>query len=199
MTRAAVVDSAAALGSGEGLDGLSIGRIASELGLSKSGVIGHFGSKENLQLAAVEAAAQRFRAEVWDPVAGEPAGLTRLRALMEAWLSYLEREVFPGGCFLTAAAVEFDDRPGAVRDAVAATWTLWLDVLEREAARAQAQEELASEISPRQIVLQLNAYVMAGNWNKQLFRQPEALTPSRVAIDRLLEMRPLPASRSSPP
>ncbi len=186
LTRAAVLDQATALGSKEGLEGLSIGRLAAELGLSKSGVIGHFGSKEGLQLAAVEAAARRFRAEVWKPAAGEPAGLTRLRALMEGWLSYLEREVFPGGCFLTAASAEFDDRPGAVHDAIAGVWRLWLDVLEREIATAQAQGELESELGPRQIAFQLHAYVMAGNWEKQLFPQPGELASSRDAVARLL-------------
>ena len=165
---------------------LSIGRLASDLRLSKSGVIGHFGSKENLQLAAVEASVRRFREEVWDPAANEPAGLTRLRAVMESWLSYLEREVFPGGCFLTAASAEFDDRPGAVRDAVAAAGKLWLDVLEREVATAQGHGDLASGPGAREIAFQLHAYVMQGNWGKQLFRQPEALADSRAAIARLL-------------
>jgi len=186
LTRTAVVARAVDLGSLEGLEVLSIGRLANDLGLSKSGVIGHFGSKENLQLAAVEASIRRFREEVWEPAASEPAGLARLRAVMEAWLSYLEREVFPGGCFLTAASAEFDDRPGVVRDAVAAAGKRWLDVLEREAVTAQEQGELAGEPSARQIAFQLHAYVVQANWGKQLFRQPEPLANSRVAIARLL-------------
>ena len=186
LTRAAVLDQATALGSQEGLEGLSIGRLAAELGLSKSGVIGHFGSKESLQLAAVDAAARRFRAEVWKPCSDQPAGLARLRALMEGWLSYLEREVFPGGCFLTAASAEFDDRPGAVRDAIADVWRLWLDVLEREIATAQAQGDMANDLGARQIAFQLHAYVMAGNWEKQLLRQPGELASSRRAVARLL-------------
>ncbi len=161
--------------------------MAAEAGLSKSGVIGHFGSKEQLQLATVEAAIRRFRDEVWAPVSEQPGGLARLRALMASWLSYLEREVFPGGCFLTAAAIEFDDRPGPVRDAVAAAWRVWLDVIEREVATAQTRGQLAAlDASPRQLAFELHAYVTAGNSAKQLFRDPAALEASRVAIDRLL-------------
>ena len=187
MTRAAILERATALGSSEGLEALSIARLATEVGLSKSGVIGHFGSKEKLQLATVEAAIRRFRDEVWVPVAEQPGGLLRLRALMASWLSYLEREVFPGGCFLTAASIEFDDRPGPVRDAIAAAWRRWLDVIEREVATAQAHRQLAArDASPRQIAFQLHAYVTAGNLAKQLFRDTEALDASRVAIERLL-------------
>ena len=175
------------MGSSEGLEALSIARLATEVGLSKSGVIGHFGSKEKLQLATVEAAIRRFRDEVWVPVSEQPGGLPRLRALMASWLSYLEREVFPGGCFLSAASIEFDDRPGPVRDAIAAAWRLWLDVIERDVATARAQGQLAaSDVSASQIAFQLHAYVTAGNLAKQLFREAEALEASRVAIERLL-------------
>ena len=187
MTRAAVLERATALGSSEGLEALSIARLATEVGLSKSGVIGHFGSKEKLQLATVDAAVRRFRDEVWVPISEQPGGLPRLRALMASWISYLEREVFPGGCFLTAASIEFDDRPGPVRDAIAAAWRLWLDVIEREVAAARDQGQLAaSDVSPRQIAFELHAYVTAGNLAKQLFRDTDALEASRVAIGRLL-------------
>lgn len=177
------------LGSAIGLEAVSIGRLADELGLSKSGVIGPFGSKEALHLAAVQAASERFRAEVWDPVADLPQGLPRLVAIVDAWFSYLERDVFPGGCFLSAASLEFDDRPGAVRDAIAATWTHWLAVLEREAATAQERGELGGEPSARQLAFQLNAYVMAGNWAKQLFGGSTSLAGARAAAQQLLTRR----------
>jgi hypothetical protein len=99
---------------------------------------------------------------------------------------YLERSVFPGGCFLTAASLEFDDRPGAARDAVAGAWRLWLRLIEQEVATAQGQAELNRDLDPEQVAFQLHAYVMAGNWAKQLFEDPAALTPSRLAIERLL-------------
>lgn len=190
MTRAAVLERATALGSREGLVTLSIGRIAQELGLSKGGVIGHFGSKEQLQLAAVEVAVARFRDEVWAPASGEPSGLARLRTLMDNWISYLERRIFPGGCFLTAVSSEFDDRPGSVRDAVAGAWRRWLFVLEGEVAEAQARGQLVSELSPSQITFQLHAFVSEANWAMQLFRDPGALTNARAAISALLTEAP---------
>lgn len=185
-TRSAILGRATALGSIEGLEALSLGRLADDLGLSKSGVYGHFGSKENLQLWAVDTAIARFREEVWEPAAAQRPGLRRLRAVMEAWLSYLERSVFPGGCFLTAASLEFDDRPGPVREAVARAWRLWLGLIEQEVRTAQGQGELGGDLDPKQLAFQLNAYVMAGNWGKQLFGDPGALDSSRTAIDRLL-------------
>jgi AcrR family transcriptional regulator len=187
VTRRRIVDRAADLGSVEGLEALSIGRLADDLGLSKGGVIGPFGSKEELQLAAVEAATIRFRQEVWDPIADRRAGLARLIALIDAWFSYLEREVFPGGCFLTAASLEFDDRPGPVRDAVAHAWALWLKVIEREIREAQEQGEITRELGPSDIALELHGHVMAGNWAKQLFGDLGAIAASRAAVGRLIE------------
>jgi AcrR family transcriptional regulator len=186
QTRNAILGRATALGSLEGLEALSIGRLADDLGLSKSGVYGHFGSKQRLQLSTVEAALASFQNEVWEPAAGEPAGLPRLRAVMDAWLSYLERSVFPGGCFLTAASLEFDDRPGPIRETVARGWKRWLRVLEHEVATAQDKGELDAGLDPGQVAFQLNSYVMAGNWAKQLYGGAEGLAASRAAIDRLL-------------
>ncbi len=185
-TRAAVVDRTVELGSAEGLEAISVGRLATELGLSKSGVIGPFGSKEELQLAALRAALDRFTEEVWAPAAGRSPGLERLRAMVDAWFSYLEREVFPGGCFLTAASLEFDDRPGPMRDAIAKSWTRWLALLEQEARTAQQRGELGSDTDPAQLAFQLNAYVMAGNWGKQLYGGPAPLQAGRAAAHQLL-------------
>jgi AcrR family transcriptional regulator len=185
-TRTAILDRATELGSQEGLEPLSIARLAAELQLSKSGVIGHFGSKEELQLAAVKSGIRRFSREVWDPVASQPAGIVRLRALMESWVSYLERDVFGGGCFLTAAAIEFDDRPGPVRDALVSAWRRWLDLMESEVDTAQARGDLRDDLTPGQVAFQLHAYVTAGNGAKQLFRDASALAATREAIARLL-------------
>jgi AcrR family transcriptional regulator len=196
MTKASVLDHAGALGSVEGLEALSIGRLATEAGLSKSGVVRHFVSKQELQLATVQAAIDRFGVEVWEPVSTEKPGLTRLRLLMERWLSYLERDVFPGGCFLTAASLEFDDRPGPVRDAVAAAWRRWLGLLEADAASAQRHGELAGDLSPRQIAFQLHAYASEANWARRLLRDPDAVERSRGAIARLLESERQPSAEA---
>ncbi|CAN5542194.1 TetR family transcriptional regulator [soil metagenome] len=189
-TRGAVLDRAVDIGSAEGLETLSIGRLAGELRMSKIGVVGQFGSKLELQLAAIEAANRRFRAEVWDPVAAEPEGLPRLRAVMGSWISYLEREVFPGGCFLTAAAIEFDDRPGPVRDAIGNAWGLWMRVLEREVAVAQRAGDLGEYPGPAQLAFELHSAVLGGNFARQLFGGEDALSPSRAAVARLLGHEP---------
>src|SRR3954470_20880844 len=117
-TRAAILDRAVNLASTPGLEGLTIGRLAAELEMSKSGLFGHFGSKEELQLATIEEASTRFVSEVIQPTLAEPEGVPRLRALGERCLDYLKRGVFAGGCFFAAASIEFDDRPGPVGDRV---------------------------------------------------------------------------------
>ncbi|HWH43664.1 MAG TPA: TetR/AcrR family transcriptional regulator [Thermoleophilaceae bacterium] len=185
-TRAAVASSAADLASAEGLASVSLGRIAEQIGISKSGVIGPFRSKEELQLATLRAAAERFRAEVWEPAADLEPGIERLRGVMEAWFSYLERDVFPGGCFLTAAAHEFDGRPGRVRDAIARTWELWLGVLEAEARTAQEAGALSRDRSARQVALELNALAMSANMAKQLHGWPDPTAHAREAAGRVL-------------
>jgi AcrR family transcriptional regulator len=116
-TRTAILDRAVDVASSDGLEGLTIGRLAGELNMSKSGLFAHFGSKEDLQLATVQAAAQRFLDDVVLPAQTAQEGAPRLRAYCEGYVDHLERSVFPGGCFWGAAAAEFDDRPGPVRDA----------------------------------------------------------------------------------
>jgi AcrR family transcriptional regulator len=186
QTRQSILTSATALGSTLGLEALSIGKLAAEVGVTRSGVTGHFPSKQELQLAAIEEGGRSFRREVWEPVAGERAGIVRLRATMESWLSYLERDVFPGGCFLMAASLEFDGRPGPVRDAVAAALRRWLAVLEADVATAQADGDLDAACPPAQVAFELNGHVMAGNWAKQLFGGAEGLDAAATAIERTL-------------
>src|SRR6202046_3553710 len=119
-TRTTILRAAAGLASVDGLDGLSIGRLATELAMSKSGLFAHFGSKEELQLATIEEAREIYAREVIEPARAGGAGIIRLHALCEAFLSYLERAVFPGGCFFASAMAEFDSKaPGPVRDRIA--------------------------------------------------------------------------------
>src|SRR3954453_20936526 len=115
-THEAILDHAVALASTDGLEGLTIGRLATDVRMSKAGVIGHFGTKEALQLEALERAIEAWRAAVWDPVAGEEPRVPRLRALARRWSAFLGDCPFPGGCFVSAASFEFDDRPGAIRE-----------------------------------------------------------------------------------
>ncbi|MEV4802430.1 TetR/AcrR family transcriptional regulator [Nonomuraea sp. NPDC049421] len=181
-TRAAILDRSVAVASKEGLEGLTIGRLAAELGMSKSGVLGHFGSKEALQLAALGRAGEVFRAEVWEPVVAVAPGLTRLRALCEAWVSYLERQVFPGGCFFVAAAHEFDGRPGAVRDAVESLFDAWRARLLKEIGRAVAAGELPQSTDQAGLAFELTGLAMALNHAIQLHRDPEAAAWARRAF-----------------
>ena len=185
-TRTEIVERALELGSLEGLEGLTIGRLAGDVGMSKSGLIRHFGSKEGLQLAALGAAIDLFQREIWDPVADQPPGLERLRAICAAWVSYLERDLLPGGCFLTAAASEFDGRGGPVREATRKAWARWLRVIEREVSAAIEAGELPADTDPEQVAFELNGIVMGLNTALQLHDDRSAPTRARRAIDRLL-------------
>lgn len=154
--------------------------------MSKAGVLGHFGTKEGLQLAVLEAAIERFLDEVWRPVEHVEPGLTRLQAISEAWLSYLERGVFPGGCFLTAASTEFDGRPGVVRERVSGALRAWRTTLTREAARATSAGELPRDADPAVIAFQLGALMLGVNQAIQLFQDPASAAHGRAAIRALL-------------
>jgi AcrR family transcriptional regulator len=185
-TRSAVTVAAVDRASVDGLEGLTIGGLAGEVEMRKSSVFSLFGSKEGLQRATLEAAIQQFRDEVWDPVAAEPPGLTRLLALCDSWLSYHEREVLPGGCFITTATVEFDARPGPLRDAVAETVKRWLGALEREAGLAIEAGELPPGTDPADIAFELNALAAAASYGFQLSRDPEVFERARRSMRRAL-------------
>jgi AcrR family transcriptional regulator len=178
-TREAILERAVDLASEEGLEGLTIGRLASELEMSKSGLFGHFGSKQELQLAAIDAAARRFVAEVVAPVRGVEPGAARLRALCERYVDYLERRVFPGGCFWAGATTEFDGRPGPVRDAIRERVAAWVGALELEARAAGVED-------PGQLAFELQAIVQGANSSFELFGDGKAFERARAAIDRRL-------------
>ena len=201
QTRAAILGTAVNIASVEGLEGLTIGRLATELDMSKSGLFGHFGSKEGLQLATVETAREIFIEEVVTPARQSETGLARLWALCDAWLSYMEREVFAGGCFFMAASAEYDDRPGAVRDLVVTNMQEWLSYLEYAARKAQERCELKLDITPQQLSFELHAFYLAANWARQLLGDTQATNRARVAIlNRLntliiISPSPLPTSQ----
>jgi AcrR family transcriptional regulator len=178
-TRATILDRAIDLASVEGLDGLTIGRLAGELGMSKSGLFAHFGSKQELQLAAVEAAARRFRDAVIEPALGAPDGGPRLRAMAGSYLAHLEGDSYAGGCFWAATSAEYDDRPGPVRDAIAASLDAWLGELERQAGIAGCPD-------PGRFAFELYAVVMGANSRFRLTEDRAVFDYARRAIDRLL-------------
>jgi AcrR family transcriptional regulator len=185
-TRAAVTERAAERASVEGLEGLTIGGLADQLEMRKSSVFSLFGSKRELQLATLEAAIEQFRREVWEAAVDQPPGLRRLLALCDAWLSYHEREVMPGGCFLTTATIEYDARPGPLRDAVAETMRRWLRTLEREAQAAIDAGELPADANAADIAFQLNALAAAASYGFQLWRDPEVFARASRSMRRAL-------------
>ena len=157
------------LASEEGLDGLSIGRLAGDLGVSKSGLIAHFGSKEELQLATVDAAREIFIEQViWGSRAD--SGIGRLLVLTNAWLEYMESEVFRGGCFFAAASHEWDSRPGPVRDRIASMMGEWLLALEATIQDAQDSGELSTDLESNQLAFEINSLGLGANWAFQLYR-----------------------------
>lgn len=176
QTRAAILDRAVDLASAEGLEGLTIGRLATELGMSKSGLFAHFGSKQELQLAAVEAAAARFRTAVIEPALSAPDGAPRLRAMGECYLGYLG--AYSGGCFWASTSAEYDDRPGPVRDAIAAALDAWLAELERQATIAGVEQ-------PARFAFELYAVIMGANSRYRLSGDPQVFEYARAALARL--------------
>jgi AcrR family transcriptional regulator len=190
-TRQAILDVAAALATEEGLEPLSIGRLAEATGMSKSGLFAHFGSKLELQLATVDHAAAVFVAEVIAPAREAPTGLARVWALCDRKTDYSERQVFPGGCFFASTSIEFSNRPGPVRDRIAEMLRSWLSYLEHAVEQAQAAGELDPTVDARQIAFQLDAFALAANANFQLFRDDRVYDESRRAIrERLESLRP---------
>ncbi|MFI2078377.1 MULTISPECIES: TetR/AcrR family transcriptional regulator [Streptomyces] len=187
-TRERIVERGVAIASVEGLEGLTIGRLATDLGMSKAGILGHFGTKETLQLATLDEASAVFLRVVWQPAAHETPGLPRLRAVCEAWITYLEheREIFPGGCLFTTASVEFDARGGRVRDAVARLHRLWRRRLVGELRLAVTAGDLPSGTDPEQVAYELVGLYLALNQAIQLFADPLAPDRTRRALDRLL-------------
>src|SRR6267154_847462 len=181
-TRNEILHIAMDIASAEGLEGISIGRLAAELDMSKTGIFAHFGSKEQLQLATVAAAKQVFMEQVVQPVLAQPRGVPRLLAMLESWIGYVERIVFRGGCFFAAAAAEFDSRPGPVRDEIATLSKAWMIALRDEIAFAQSSKQLRADVDPAQLAFELHAYVQEANWAFKLFNDKSAFSQVRQAI-----------------
>jgi AcrR family transcriptional regulator len=189
-SRDAILDAAARLATIDGLDGLSIGNLAEQTGMSKSGLYAHFKSKEELQLATIERATEIFEAEVLRPARSRGDGLRLLWALADEFLSYLERDVFPGGCFFASVGAEFDTHPGRVKERIVGFYDDW----EREVLAAATQAQQAGEIpdtpEPQQLVYEVNALLLMGHASYTMFADPALLERSRRGLERLLGPRP---------
>lgn len=194
-TRHAILGHGARLASAEGLEAVSLQRLASDLGISKSGLFAHFGSKEELQLAIVDEAARIFTDEVLRPGLAPPRGVGRVLALCEAYLSYVERQVFPGGCFFEATMAEFDGKPGAVRDAVVERNAYWSATMVRAIRQAQEAGEIEAGVDAEQLGWELDCLLAGANDTHAVEAGPVPLARARRAITHRLEAasaRPLP-------
>jgi AcrR family transcriptional regulator len=187
QSRTAILEAAARLATVEGIQGLSIGRLADEVGMSKSGLFAHFGSKEELQLATVTAASAVFAAEVTEPAAGAATGMERLQRLVSGYLDYLAADTFPGGCFFASVLAEVDMRPGAVRDRLVAFLGDWLGVLQTAVADAQAEGAIDAGADPAQLVFEIEALLLYANAQHVVTRDAEPIERARRAIARRVE------------
>lgn len=189
-TKHSILERAIDLASLEGLAGLTIGRLADDLDMSKSGLFAHFGSKEELQLATIEAASQRYIREVFSVAIREPRGYPRLLAICRSWLSYVRRGVFPGGCFFAAASFEYDGRPGPVRDLIRRLMDDWIGALEKAIRMAQEEKHLDSSVDPAQLAFELNSLFFGANFAFYLRGDESAIERAeRAVLSRLESLR----------
>jgi AcrR family transcriptional regulator len=181
-SRQTILETAARLATVEGLEGLSIGRLADAVGMSKSGLYAHFRSKLELQLATIATASDVFRREVTEPGQAAPPGTARVLALCDAFLSHVERGVFPGGCFFVAAAAEMNVRPGPVRDDIGEWVAGWLQAIELAMREAQSLGEIAPDLDAAQLAFETNALLVAANLAFPLFGDRRILERARIGV-----------------
>ena len=185
-TRSAILRAAASLATVDGLEGLSIGNLAAAIGMSKSGLYAHFGSKQELQLATVQEAGRIFADEVVQPALAAPPGLAQLAAVCEAFFEHLRRRTFPGGCFFAGAALEMGTRPGPVKEAVAGFQAGFVDLLRGFAAAAIERQELPAGEDPARLCFELNGILLAADASFVLHDNPGVLDLAREVVRRRL-------------
>jgi len=189
-TRGAILRAAVSLATVDGLEGLSIGNLAAAIGMSKSGLYAHFGSKQELQLATVEEAERIFDAEVVQPGLAARPGLAQLAAVCEAFFGYVERRTFPGGCFFAATALEMGTRPGPVRERVAAIESGFAALLRGFAATALEQHELPAREDPDRLAFELHGVLLAADSKFVLHDDPAFLDLARQVVGQRLGVTP---------
>ncbi len=185
QTRAAIVDAALGLASQMGLEGLSIGALAEVTGMSKSGVFAHFGSREDLQIAVVQAYHQQFEDEIFLPSLTAPRGLPRLEAMFDRWFQRVSLEAY-SGCIYISGAVEFDDRPGPVRDALDQMVRIWHAALERAIRGAVEAGHLRTDVDAAQFLFEAHGLILALHHDARFLRQPGAEQRARNGLARLI-------------
>lgn len=185
QTKAVIVDAALNLAAQIGLEGLSIGALAEVTQMSKSGVFAHFGSREELQISVIREYHTRFEDEVFYPAMREARGLPRLRALFANWMKRTSAEI-DSGCIYISGAVEFDDRPGPVRDALAESVNIWLAAMLRAVLQAQEEGQLHAEADAKQISFEIHALILALHYEARFLRSPDSLARANAGFDNIL-------------
>jgi AcrR family transcriptional regulator len=185
QTRAAILDAALALASQMGLEGLSIGALAELMQMSKSGVFAHFGSREELQISVVREYHAKFEDEIFTPSMQAPRGLPRLRAMYDRWFKRVSVEI-DAGCIYISGAVEFDDRPGPVRDALVSMVQTWHAALERAIRMAVDEGHLRPDTDPQQMLFEIHGLVLALHHDARFLRRPGADARARAGFENLL-------------
>lgn len=195
-TRQAILSRAFELATVVGVSGLSIGRLAEETGLSKSGLFAHFGSKEALEVAVVEEASRQFVQEVMVPALRQPRGEPRLRALFDRWVAWGQR---PGGCFFVSASTELDDRPGPPHDALVRALKDWVDELAKAVRIAVSEGHFRADVDPDQVAFELYSVMLGMHTFYRFLRDPVSLDRARTSFERLLAASRTPCAPSRPP
>jgi AcrR family transcriptional regulator len=185
-TRERILDQAVAIASRDGLEGLTIGSLSSELGLSKSGLFAHFGSKDALQLQVLQAAVARFNETVVRPALSAPRGEPRIRAFFDRWLEWSNHPAMPGGCILVVASIEFDDRPGPQRDFLARSYSERATFLAKAARMAVEAGHFRTGLDAEQLAFEMECIVLGFHHAQRLLCDPKAEQHARAAFERLL-------------
>ena len=192
QTRQAIIDCALQMAGRIGLEGLSIGVLADRMDMSKSGVFAHFGSREDLQIAVIRSYHDEFEREVFYPAIEQPRGMPRLAAMVQRWLQRVSVEM-ETGCIYISSAVEFDDRPGPVRDALVAMIQTWHDAVRRAIAQAVECGHLRPDTDPQQLMFQIHGYILALHHDARLLKLPNSLDLACRSLDTLLRQHATPA------
>jgi len=186
QTKAAIVDAALGLATQVGLEGLSIGALAEVTGMSKSGVFAHFGSREELQISVIREYHTRFEEEVFYPALRVARGLPRLRAMFGNWMKRTSAEI-DSGCIYISGAVEFDDRPGPVRDALAESVNIWLDAMNRAVVQARQEGHLRADADEHQVAFEIHALILALHYEARFLKSPGSLARATAGFDHILQ------------
>jgi AcrR family transcriptional regulator len=185
QTKLAIIEAALRLATQIGLEGLSIGVLAEVSNMSKSGVFAHFGSREELQISVVREYFTRFEQEVFYPAMREPQGLPRVRALFGNWMARVAQEI-QSGCIFISGAVEFDDRPGPVRDALATSVQTWLQALNRSLELAQQCGHLRKDVDVQQLAFEIHGLILAVHYEARFLKNPGSITRATQAFESIV-------------